>query len=294
MTRSARTRAERQPSRSPHDLRTAPRRAIRFLIAAALLAPASAYGSTDADAVTARALLDDATKRNGPATWRDRTLTVEIESRSGDSVARTRTADVEESNDRESGQRTFMEFTAPADVEGALYLHLRPRDGDEQEWIYAPAARRPRRLTPGQGDETTAGAELGYRQVERVTEALSWTADDADATLVGDETLDGRACKVVRLTPKKPARSGIESVDVWLGADDLLVYKLVPNGSGPTVPKQIVLAEYETIDGHATPRLIDVTGRDGTWRTVFRLSDVRYDVGLPESAFSLARLNRGR
>lgn len=40
--------------------------------------------------------------------------------------------------------------------------------------------------------------------------------------------------------------------------------------------------------------MIEVIGPDGAWRTVFRLKDVRYDTGLKESTFSLARLNRGR
>lgn len=56
----------------------------------------------------------------------------------------------------------------------------------------------------------------------------------------------------------------------------------------------LLLSQHETIDGHATPRVIEAVGPEGAWRTVFRLSDVRYDTGLRESTFSLARLNRGR
>lgn len=70
-----------------------------------------------------------------------------------------------------------------------------------------------------------------------------------------------------------------------------------PRGSGGRCrpcTREILLADYATIDGHATPRLIDVTGLDGAWRTVFKLSDVRYDVGLSDGSFSLARLTRGR
>jgi len=106
-------------------------------VCAAILAAATPAAASEA---TARELLDESARRNGTATWRDRTLELTIESRSGDSVTRVREAKVAESNEPDGGHQTFIEFTAPADVEGTLYLHLKPADGEEQEWIYAPAA----------------------------------------------------------------------------------------------------------------------------------------------------------
>ena len=272
-----------------HRAAAATAKILALLTLATLLAPPSAARAT----TEARAILDDAARRNGTASWHDRTLDVTIESLSGDGVTRTRSARVEELRDADGGLRTFMEFTSPSDVEGTLYLHLAPKGDDEQEWIYAPAARRPRRLTPGQTDEMATGAELGYREVERAAQVVAWTDADAEATLLPDETLDGRTYRVVRLTPRAPRPGEAESFDVWLGADDLLLRKLVPRGGAGT-PKELLLSEHETIDGHVTPRVIEAVGPDGAWRTVFRLSDVRYDTGLKESAFSLARLNRGR
>jgi hypothetical protein len=148
-------------------------------------------------------------------------------------------------------------------------------------------------LTPGQTDEASTGAELGYREVERVTQVLALADADAEATLEPDATIDGRTMRVVRLTPRSPAPGDATAFDVWLGADDLLVHKVVPSG-GDGAPKEIVLGDYATIDGHATPTVIDVTGPNGAWRTVFKLSEVRYDVGLSDGAFALARLSRGR
>ena len=270
---------------------TRTRRSPAGVLAIALIVAAALGNAASARASAARELLDESARRNGIATWRDRTLAATIESRSGDSVARTREAKIAESNDPDGGHRTFIEFTSPSDVEGMLYLHLKPHGGEEQEWLYAPQARRSRRLTPGQSDETSSGAELGYREVESVTQLLSLREPDADASLVGDETLDGRVCRVVRYIPRSP-QAGADGWDIWLGADDLLVYKLVPRAGG-RAPKEILLSHYETIAGHATPRVVDVTGPDAAWRTVFKLRDVRYDVGLGDGTFSLSRLNAG-
>jgi hypothetical protein len=268
-------------------------RASRTVLAIVAIGLASLSSPVAALGTTARELLDEAARKNGTTTWRDRKLDLTIESRSGDSVARTRAAEVEESRGADGSHSTFIAFTGPSDVEGTLYLHLRPHGEEEQEWIYAPAARRPRRLTPGQSDEVSTGAELGYREVERVTRVLALSDGDAEATLEPDVTLDGRTMRVVRLTPRSPRPGDATTYDVWLVADDLLVHKVVPSG-GSAAPKEIVLGDYATIDGHATPALIDVTGPDGAWRTVFKLSDVHYDVGLAGGSFSLARLTRGR
>lgn len=290
-SRTDHARADHRSAPHPVAQRRSPAAAtaLVLLTLATLLAPPAAARAAD----DARALLDDAARRNGTSSWRDRTLDVTIESVSGDAATRTRVAHVEELRATDGGLSTFMDFTSPSDVEGTLYLHLAPKGDDEQEWIYAPAARRPRRLTPGQTDEMATGAELGYREVERAAQVVAWTDADADATLLADETLDGRAYRVVRLTPRAPRPGEPESFDVWLGADDLLVRKLVPRG-GAGSPEEILLSEHETIDGHATPRVIDARGPAGAWRTVFRLGKVRYDTGLKESAFSLARLSRGR
>jgi len=266
----------------------------RFFTVAVLTAIfAATTGIALADGPPARELLDEAARKNATATWTDRKLDLTIESRSGDSVARVREAEVEESKAPDGSHRTFIAFTGPSDVEGTLYLHLKPHGEEEQEWIYSPAARRPRRLTPGQSDETSTGAELGYREVERIVQVLALTEGNAEATLEPDTTLDGRAMRVVRLTPRSPRPGDPTTYDLWLGADDLLVHKIVPSGS-TSAPREILLADYATIDGHATPQLIDVIGPDGAWRTVFKLSDVRYDVGLSDGSFSLARLTRGR
>lgn len=262
---------------------------VHAAAAVSLVVALGSVGAAPALADDGRALLDQAAQRNGTASWHDRTLEVTIESRSGDSTTRTREAEVAERVDPDGGHRTFIEFTAPADVEGTLYLHLLPHDEDEQEWVYAPAARRPRRLTPGQSDETSTGAELGYREVERVTQLLA--ARDAQVQRAGEETVDGRTFEVVRVTPRVRAAGAGASYDLWLDAGDLRLHKLVAKGGAA---QEVLLGDYAVIDGHATPLLVDVVGPDGGWRTVFRLRDVKYDVGVKDDTFSLARLNRGR
>jgi hypothetical protein len=62
----------------------------------------------------------------------------------------------------------------------------------------------------------------------------------------------------------------------------------------PASPSAFELRDFTTIDGHVTPLTVEVDAPSTGRRTVFRLRQVRYDRGLPESAFSLARMNRGR
>ena len=258
--------------------------------AAATLAPApscTAFASPGTDALAASA------KQSGFATWRDRTATVVTESHGEQGVTREREAAVSEMNDPDGGHRTLMEYDSPADVQGTMYLHVRPRSGEEQEWIWTPAARKSRRIAPGGPDEQTSGAELSYRDLETMVRVLQWGEADADATLLADETADGRTLQVIEIT-SKTNEFPYSKYRLKIGKDDL-----VPRGleiiDAEGKPEAIVrIQEIETIDGHATPKRVEIVAPQTDRKSVLRLSDVRYDRDLPDTTFTLARLNRGR
>ena len=108
------------------------------LVAALVLACGSL---TPATALTGREVIDTAQKKNGFSTWRDRVLEATMESYTT-TLARTREANVSEQTEPRGEHRTFMEFTAPADVTGTLFLHLSPRGEKDQQWVWTPSTRK--------------------------------------------------------------------------------------------------------------------------------------------------------
>jgi len=115
-----------------------------------------------------------------------------------------------------------MEFTGPSDVTGTLFLHLSPRGDTDQQWLWTPATRRARRLADAQRDENFMGTDLSYRDLELIVRIQQWNDAESTATLLPEETLDGKACQVVELMPKNQEFS-YSKYRLWFGKDDALL-----------------------------------------------------------------------
>jgi hypothetical protein len=147
-----------------------------ILVAALAVALAGPAG-----ALTGREVIEDAQKRNGLSTWKDRVIEIVMESYTT-TLQRTRDATVTEQTDPRGEHRTFMEFTGPADVTGTLFLHLSPRGATDQQWVWTPAARKARRLADASRDENFMGTDISYRDLELIVRIQQWNDDESTAT----------------------------------------------------------------------------------------------------------------
>ena len=172
------------------------------LVAAALVALAG-----PARALTGREVINTAQERNGFSTWHDRTVSATMETYDKGTLARTRELDISEQTDPRGEHRTFMRFTSPSDVQNTRFLHLSPRGDKDQQWLWAPSTRRTRRLGEAQRDENFFGADLSYRDLELLVRIQQWNDDESTATVVGEESVDGKPAYVVELVPKNQRSS---------------------------------------------------------------------------------------
>jgi outer membrane lipoprotein-sorting protein len=253
-------------------------------LVAALAPPASA--------LTGREVIDDAQKKNGLSTWHDRTIDVTMESYTT-SLQRTREATVTEQTDPRGEHRTFMEFLGPQDVSGTLFLHLSPRGDKDQQWLWTPASRRARRLADAQRDENFMGTDLSYRDLELIVRIQQWNDAESTATLLPEETLDGKACQVVELVPKNEEFS-YSKYRLWFGKDDALLDQVDVYDADAKVFKRMRMRDYKRIQDYATAQEAEVSNVQYNTRTRFKISNVRYDSGVPDSLFTVASIQKGR
>jgi len=264
------------------------RRAVLAALLALALAPRGAA------ALTGREVIDDAQKKNGFSTWKDRTLGAHMDTYSGDALTRTREVEISEQTDPVGEHRTFMKFTAPADVQGTLFLHLSPRGAKDQQWLWTPQARRVRRLAEAQEDENFFGTDLSYRDLELLVRIQQWT--DAEATAVLEpqpSTVDGKSCHVVVLTPKNE-EFPYTKYRLLFETDTLLLRQVDVWDQNGTLVKRVLPRKYERIGAYATAMESDVANVPAATHTVFALRDVRYDTGVPDGTFALSNISKGQ
>lgn len=246
-----------------------------------------------AAALTGREIIDSAQKKNGFATWRDRTSEITMESYSKSSLQRTREASVSEQTDPRGEHRTFMEFTAPNDVTGSLFLHLSPRNDADQQWLWTPASRKARRLSEGARDENFFGTDLSYRDLELLVRIQQWNEDESTATLQAEESLDGKPCHVVELVPKNK-EFPYTKYRLWFGKDDLLLWRTDIYGEDGALFRRVVLKDYDRIQNYAIARHAEIATLPFDTRTLITVRNVRYDSGVSDDVFSVSNVQKGR
>ena len=244
-----------------------------------------------ARALTGREVIDTAQQRNGFSTWHDRTVSATMETYDKGTLARTRELDITEQTDPRGEHRTFMRFTSPADVQNTRFLHLSPRGDKDQQWLWAPSTRRTRRLGEAQRDENFFGADLSYRDLELLVRIQQWNDDEATATLVGEETVDGKPSYVVELVPKNH-EFPYAKYRLWFGKDDFLLWRVDVYDDNGTVQKRVSAKRYEKIDKYQTAMESDVANVPANTHTVFTMKSVRYDEGVSENTFSVSNLDK--
>lgn len=253
-------------------------------LVSALAAPAAA--------LTGREVIDQANQQHGFSTWKDRTARASMDTYDKGAMVRTREMEITEQTDPRGEHRTFISFTGPADVKGTRFLHLSPRGDRDQQWLWAPTTRRTRRIAEGQRDENFFGADLSYRDLELMVRIQQWNDDEVTATLVGEETIDGKICHVVELIPKND-EFAYTKYKLWFAKDDLYLWRMDVFEGDDTVVKRVVPKKYARFGNYDMAVEADVTNVPADTRTVFKIADVKYDAGVAESMFTVGNLDRG-
>jgi hypothetical protein len=244
-----------------------------------------------AAALTGREVIDGAQRRNGFSTWKDRRATAVMHTYAGDRLVRTREVEITEQTDPRGEHRTFLRFTAPADVQNTRFLHRSPRGDRDEQWLWAPSTRRTRRLADAQRDDNFFGTDLSYRDLELLVRIQQWTDAEATATLIGDEPVDGRPAHVVELVPAN-REFPYAKYRLWFGSDDALLWR-VDVYDGDAVQKRVTLGHYEPVGSYQTAMEWQVANLPANTRTSFRMRDVRYDQGVGDEVFSVSNLDKG-
>lgn len=84
--------------------------------------------------------------------------------------------------------KTMMKFIEPAEVRGTTLLVFDYENKDDNMWIYMPALRKVRRIVSSDKGKNFMGSEFTNADMSKPT------LDDFNYKLLGEVTIDGKAC----------------------------------------------------------------------------------------------------
>jgi outer membrane lipoprotein-sorting protein len=241
----------------------------------------------------ARELLDRVSKLDDTErAWTDRTqhLRLTIVDRRGNE--RRRELLIRTKKFGEDVNRTILFFLSPPEVRGiGLLQWVRPRDEDRQ-WLFLPELKRVRRITGTSKRESFVGTDFSYEDLTIWTEVLDWTEEEARSRLLGEETVDGRACAVIELVPID-ADVSYGKLRLWLARDDLVLRRMQFDDDHGRLVKTLDLSDVRPVKDIPVAHRLVMHNERGGGETRVTFTEVQFDTGVADDEFTQRRLEKG-
>lgn len=185
-------------------------------------------------------------------------------------------------------ERTLIYFRSPRDIEGTGLLTLSRRDQEEEQWLYLPALRRTKRISPNGRSSPFMGSELSYEDL------VPMYPDRFEYSYVGEDVIEGTDCYVVERYPRYEG-TGYRRQRVWIDSGEYRVLRVDSWDLRDRLLKTLTLSGYaEYLDGIWRPSEAYIVNHRTEDATRLRWFDYRFGTGLGESDLSRAALGRVR
>ena len=265
--------------RSPH----------KWLSWAGLLVLVTLWGASAVEALTAKEIMERTETWNKPD---DETgsLTIVLINNRGKERQRKVMRYVQ--TDANKKDKSFLEFSKPADVKGTRFLTHEHVGRDDDRWLYLPALRKIRRITASNNTDNFMGTDLTFEDTR------SEHLDSHAYTLLREEKLGDRDAYLIEAVPstaQEKKESGYSKRHIWVDKLTFLVMqRQFWNKKGEHI-KTSTRSELKQLapDIWAYDR-IDVEHLKRKHRSVFVFEDRKINTGLKDSLFSQRSLTRGR
>ena len=181
---------------------------------------------------------------------------------------------------------SYMEVTAPMDLKDTRFLVFDRDVGRDEQFIFVPAAKRSIQV----GGQTRKQPFLGSEFY--VGDMVQPNLDTYNYSFAGEEEVGSRKCKLVEAVPKTPADELYSKSIFAVDPNDLLIVKGEFFDENGKLQKVYTIEKLEKVDGIWTPlkqQMVNV--QDNHWSRI-ELSDVKYNVKLPDEIFNRSYLTR--
>jgi hypothetical protein len=254
-------------------------RNISYIAILTLLAATHAVHAADklsADEIVAKA--NDASYYAG----KDGSAHVKMSIKDKSGSTRTREFTILRLNTKDTKQKFYVYFTAPADVRKMAYLVWKNPGGNDDRWLWLPAKGLVKRIAPGDKRTSFVGSDFLYEDVS----GRDLKADTHELT----ETTDTQY--KIRNTPTTKGSVAFSHYDVWIDKDTYLPRKAEYFDKKGKLYRKVEGVKVEKIEGYPTITEALVTDLAGGSTTRNTFSKIKYDIGLKESIFSERFLRR--
>lgn len=180
-------------------------------------------------------------------------------------------------------KKAFTEYLSPAREKGNKMLKL-----EDQLWIYSPTTDRTISISGHMLRQSVMGSDMSYEDMMEDPKLLN----HYNAKVTNEETIDGRACWVLRLDAFDPSMA-YQHRKIWVDKQHNIPLKEELYAAGGKLLKKTTLSDIRNIQGRWFPMKIVFKDmlKEGEG-TEFIIEEIRFDENIPEYIFSKASLKK--
>jgi hypothetical protein len=183
--------------------------------------------------------------------------------------------------------KSILRFTAPPEVKGVALLVVNHPDRASDQWMWTPALERDRRIALQDRSGRFFGTDFSFEDLEeRDVSQFSYN-------LLGEEAMAGVACWKLESRPKQTKVSQYTASQLWIRKDNYAIVRIDHYKKG-TVTRRIDYTDIENIQGIWTPRTLAITDIARHSSTVLKIENLRYNLPMQDSDFTVEALRHGR
>ena len=255
-----------------------PRTALLCALAFCLAAPARPAGAQFPDAQNARAIIEKADDL-----MRGKTLRAEMSLEIVRPDWSRRLAFKFWSKGRDY---TLTYISAPAKEKGQAFLKR-----ENELWNWVPAINRMVKVPPSMMGQSWMGSDFTNDDLIKESSVLA----DFDHALAGEDTLAGRPCWKIELTPKEDAAVVWGRVLTWVDRDTYIQYRIERYDEDLELVNTQTAGQVRQMGGRLIATRLEIVPADNPdQRTVMTVDKAVFDEPLPGRFFSQQNLKRVR
>ncbi len=173
-------------------------------------------------------------------------------------------------------QKIYAFFDRPADVYKTVFMVWKHLDKDDDRWMYLPALDLVKRISATDKRTSFVGADFFYEDVsgrninDDVHELVKTTKD----------------YYVLKNNPKNPKLVEFAYFEMWIHRKSFIVVKTDYYDNQDKKYRTYEALEIKQIQGYSTVTKAKMTDLRTKGNTVAEYSNIKYDIGIPESIFT--------
>lgn len=189
-------------------------------------------------------------------------------------------------------EKRIYRFLSPADVKGTGVLVFDYQDQADDVWVFLPALRKTRRIVSSQQTNSFMGSEFSYGDLN--VPAL----DDFNYKLLKEESVDGDACFVIEVLPKKDEigkSEGYSKKLYWVSKDKFVVRQGQYFDLGGKLIKELKTRDVVLLDKEKKryrAKTMEMVNKTNNRRSTFETVKVEFVADAKDEYFTTRYLER--